>query len=533
MEAFIRAMERRHAEGQPLDRHSVASLLRLARRHRGRQAARGARPRGPRRPRRRSPTPAPPTARSRSLRRRALRRPARGRRARSSARCGRRPASRTRAYPETMYVDGLVGPRHRQHDAAADAARRRARGRGHRRDRAPTTRRADLERAARGRHRPRRRHRQAAARRHRRVRGRRWTSCSTASSPSARRSSPAGPPTIEADLPAELEQPVAERARDAPPSEDVVHRIWRRDGTLWAPEGTPEVDRPARLARHRREAARGASTSSSAFAAEVRDDGLHRRRAAGMGGSSLAPEVLPALVRPTQAALRLHVLDSTRPGRRSRAVLDAIDLDEDAVHRLLEVRRDDRAEVACSRTSTSAAAATARTSSRSPIRAPRWRSSPREHGFRARLPQRPGDRRALLARCRRSGSCPAALAGVDVRAVLEARRRSAMPRTAQLDASGNAGLWLGARSASSPASGRDKLTFVVDEPLSRFGLWAEQLVAESTGKQGRGILPIADEPLLDARRLRRRPRVPARARRRRRRRAPSDGRGAARRPATR
>jgi hypothetical protein len=43
--------------------------------------------------------------------------------------------------------------------------------------------------------------------------------------------------------------------------------------------------------------------------------------------------------------------------------------------------------------------------------------------------------------------------------------------------------------------GRDKLTFVVDEPISSFGLWAEQLVAESTGKQGKGILPVADEPV--------------------------------------
>jgi transaldolase / glucose-6-phosphate isomerase len=43
--------------------------------------------------------------------------------------------------------------------------------------------------------------------------------------------------------------------------------------------------------------------------------------------------------------------------------------------------------------------------------------------------------------------------------------------------------------------GRDKLTFVVDEPVSSFGLWVEQLIAESTGKHGKGILPVADEPL--------------------------------------
>ena len=43
--------------------------------------------------------------------------------------------------------------------------------------------------------------------------------------------------------------------------------------------------------------------------------------------------------------------------------------------------------------------------------------------------------------------------------------------------------------------GRDKLTLVVSPPIDSFGLWMEQLVAESTGKQGRGILPVADEPL--------------------------------------
>ena len=60
---------------------------------------------------------------------------------------------------------------------------------------------------------------------------------------------------------------------------------------------------------------------------------------------------------------------------------------------------------------------------------------------------------------------------------------------------GNSGLWLGAALGELALQGRDKLTFVVDPPIGSFGLWAEQLVAESTGKQGRGILPIADEPL--------------------------------------
>jgi hypothetical protein len=60
----------------------------------------------------------------------------------------------------------------------------------------------------------------------------------------------------------------------------------------------------------------------------------------------------------------------------------------------------------------------------------------------------------------------------------------------------NPGLWLGLALGELARHGRDKLTFVVGDPVPSFGLWVEQLVAESTGKHGRGILPVADEPLL-------------------------------------
>ena len=89
---------------------------------------------------------------------------------------------------------------------------------------------------------------------------------------------------------------------------------------------------------------------------------------------------------------------------------------------------------------------------------------------------------------------PAALVGVDVRAVLETAETAAANCQRK---DGNSGLWLGIALGELARNGRDKLTFVVDEPLSSFGLWVEQLVAESTGKHGRGILPIADEPLVD------------------------------------
>jgi hypothetical protein len=59
----------------------------------------------------------------------------------------------------------------------------------------------------------------------------------------------------------------------------------------------------------------------------------------------------------------------------------------------------------------------------------------------------------------------------------------------------NSGLWLGIVCGRLALDGRDKLTFLVSEPISSFGLWVEQLIAESTGKEGKGILPVADEPL--------------------------------------
>ncbi len=65
------------------------------------------------------------------------------------------------------------------------------------------------------------------------------------------------------------------------------------------------------------------------------------------------------------------------------------------------------------------------------------------------------------------------------------------------DTSSNSGLWLGIAMGGLAQQGHDKVTFVVDEPISSFGLWVEQLIAESTGKEGKGILPVADEPLGD------------------------------------
>jgi len=296
----------------------------------------------------------------------------------------------------------------------------------------------------------------------------------------------ARPATIEADLPAALGQAVAGRARRAA-DERVVSRIWHRDGTLWAPAGTPElVDRLGWL--DIAEKLLEQADALTAFAADVRDAGYTDAVLCGMGGSSLAPEVFRRSW-PDQA-LRLHVLDSTHPDQ-VRSVLDAIDVERTlfvissksggtvetlSQFKLFHSLQGDGAHfVAVTDPGTSLARLGA------------------EHGFRRVFENDPeiGGRYSALSYF---GLVPAALIGVDVRAVLEAAQVAVA--NCQLE-EGNSGLWLGIALGELARHGRDKLTFVVDDPLASFGLWAEQLVAESTGKHGRGILPIADEPQVD------------------------------------
>jgi hypothetical protein len=95
---------------------------------------------------------------------------------------------------------------------------------------------------------------------------------------------------------------------------------------------------------------------------------------------------------------------------------------------------------------------------------------------------------------------PAALLGVDVRRLLDGAAaawqttldHSAVTASAETPA---AAVWLGAVLSALARDGRDKLTFLIAESLPGLGLWLEQLVAESTGKHGTGILPVADEPV--------------------------------------
>jgi glucose-6-phosphate isomerase len=293
--------------------------------------------------------------------------------------------------------------------------------------------------------------------------------------------------SIQSHLTPELTGRVQERLRTAAEAR-VSARIWDRDGTLWAPEGTPEVtnrlgwlDIAERLARE--------VGDLGALAAQIRDDGITDAVLLGMGGSSLGPEVLRLSF--GESPVNLHVLDSTHPDQ-IRAVRDSLDLattlfivssksggtiETMSQFKYFHSLQDDGSHFV---------AVTDPGSSLAKLGA--------EHGFRRVFENDPniGGRYSVLSYF---GLVPAAIAGYDVAAVL-ATAQEAMAECRPDD--DNPGLELGAALGELALAGRDKLTWVVDPPLESFGLWAEQLVAESTGKQGRGILPIADEPRVEA-----------------------------------
>jgi glucose-6-phosphate isomerase len=286
---------------------------------------------------------------------------------------------------------------------------------------------------------------------------------------------------IDPQFPPDLQGLVGE-IFDAAREQNVLERIWQRDGTLWGPPGTPELtDRLGWLDIADRMAAM--VDDLEAFVQEVRDAGLTDAVLLGMGGSSLAPEVFRRSFGIRDGYLRLHVLDSTDPDQ-IQAVLDVIDLDttlfvvssksggtiETLSHfKFFHARQPDGSHFVAVTDPGSHLAGLAQ-----------------EHGFRRLFDGDPeiGGRYSALSMF---GLVPAALIGADLRAVLDSAR----------SADREEGLELGCAMGALSVAGRDKLTFIVEEPLSSFGLWVEQLIAESTGKQGKGILPVADEPRVD------------------------------------
>ena len=93
------------------------------------------------------------------------------------------------------------------------------------------------------------------------------------------------------------------------------------------------------------------------------------------------------------------------------------------------------------------------------------------------------------------GLLPAALTGMNITRLLERAVSMVAECSPGVPADENPGALLGAAMAGLARAGRDKLTLVVSKSIDSFGLWVEQLIAESLGKEGKGIIPVTGEPL--------------------------------------
>ncbi|HEY7966858.1 MAG TPA: bifunctional transaldolase/phosoglucose isomerase [Solirubrobacteraceae bacterium] len=299
------------------------------------------------------------------------------------------------------------------------------------------------------------------------------------------------PAAIAATIDAPLSAAIAARVATAV-EQRIARRVWAKDESLWGGPGVAEIgDRLGWLTIS--DAMLERADELVQFASACAADGLSDAVLLGMGGSSLAPEVLWRTFGAAPGALALHVLDSTDPAA-ILAVQEQIDLQRtlfvvstksggtietlslfEHFHSLVG---DGNRFVAVTDPGSSLL------------------DLAREHGFRASFENDPniGGRYSALSLF---GLVPAALIGAPVHALLE-RAVAAEQECAHFDSTqSNPGLWLGLALGELARQGRDKLTLVVGDPVSSFGLWVEQLVAESTGKHGRGILPVADEPLLE------------------------------------
>jgi transaldolase/glucose-6-phosphate isomerase len=257
--------------------------------------------------------------------------------------------------------------------------------------------------------------------------------------------------------------------------QEIVERIWSRDATLWT--GADEdkwlgwLDEPKRMQERVDELSR--------FAAQVRSE-FGTFVLLGMGGSSLAPEVLKR----TFGVKGMHVLDTTHPAmiRHATELLDletTLFISASKSGTTLETRS--HTDYFWEQTGGNGRQFVAITDPGSALEA-----EASERGFRAVFAGEPtiGGRYSALSPF---GLVPAVLMEIDLERLLANAVRMAEACRGEA----NPGLQLGLQLGENWREGRDKVCLTETE--GRFGLWAEQLIAESTGKQGKGLVPAPGE----------------------------------------
>jgi transaldolase/glucose-6-phosphate isomerase len=279
---------------------------------------------------------------------------------------------------------------------------------------------------------------------------------------------------------------------------DVVPRLWKKDASLW-----PAADDGAR-----REIANRLGwldvertmpphlPALAAFAEEVRSAGFTHAVLCGMGGSSLAPEMFRRALGVRRGYLDLAVLDSTDPAAvlgvaqrsdpaRTLYVVSSKSGDTIEVQAFLAFFWERLRHAVGERAGEHVVAITDPGTSLEALA--------RERAFR-RVFLNPPDIGGRYSALSLFGLVPAALMGQDLEKLLSRAHRMLLACGPAVRAGRNPGARLGAIIAAAARAGRDKLTILTADKIAAFADWAEQLVAESLGKQGLGVVPVVGEP---------------------------------------
>ena len=286
----------------------------------------------------------------------------------------------------------------------------------------------------------------------------------------------------------DLATPIKQRVADLG-KEGASARMWSHDPSLWTsdPAGQEEVkkrmgwlDLPVN--------SQVALKEIHEFVGKVRADGLDKVLLLGMGGSSLAPEMLSLIF--TGHAMQFAILDSTDPAQVLRA--DAAFPPATTLY-LVSSKSGGTAEISAmfnyfwERSGRDGSHFVAITDPGTSLE-----TLANDRGFRKMFHADPsvGGRYSVLTHF---GLVPAALMEIDIEMLLKRAGWIMRQCGPEVNAARNPGLVLGAIMGQAATSGRNKLTFLADRSVSPLGAWLEQLIAESSGKQGKGILPVDGE----------------------------------------
>jgi glucose-6-phosphate isomerase len=291
-------------------------------------------------------------------------------------------------------------------------------------------------------------------------------------------------------------QPAVEAEINQLNGQDFTNRFWHKDATLWTQNAEAQqsirsfmgwLDSPEVLSK--------AVGEIQQFVADVKAAGFQHVVVMGMGGSTMAPIVFERSF--PQHGLPLSILDTTDPGTvaeleksiplehtlfivasKSGTTAEPLAFGDYFYDKVKAIKGDKAGENFVAITDPGSKFVTQAT----------------QEGYRKIFLNfaEVGGRFSALTYF---GMVPAALYGVDISAMLHGAVDMMRACGAQGPVADNPGLKLGATMGVLAKQGRDKLTLITPESLSSLGLWLEQLLAESTGKEGKGILPVAGEPL--------------------------------------